>query len=188
MAVAQAQRFKQVELFGFSLTRTGLQPAATRKKPTQDQWQQLGDYLAWQEQASPWLIADWMAYGEAAFGEKASQVIDATGFELDTLKQYEWVGKSVPPSRRDPTLSFAHHRAVAALKPIEQRSWLSKAKKESLSVKELQRRLTDEKIIVEGGDGACWVLVQCRSVKDRQRFMKLMEREGRTVKVPGAKE
>ena len=184
VAAADERRFESVVMYGFKLSRAGIAPAG-RTKPDAEDWQRLGDYLAWAEGATPWLIAAWLEYGEANFGEQASQeVADATGFELDTIKQYGWVNKKVKPEDRDPDLSFSHHRAVAELPASTQRRMLRRAKAEGLSVKELQREVRILREPDGKADATCWILVQCRSQRDRERFAKTMEREGRTIKIP----
>ena len=183
IVAADERRFQQLDLFGFRLSRTGIAPAG-RTKPTETQWQQLGDYLAWAEQSTPWLIAEWLAYGEANYGERAAQAAsDATGFKLDTIKQYEWVAGKVAPEQRDPDLSFAHHRIVAALRAPSQRRMLALAKENGWSTKKLQMEVNKLKPS-EGIDRQLWLVVSCKSQRDRDRLVTRMEEEGRTVKIP----
>lgn len=185
MAVATRNErgFEQVELFGFRLTRIGLERGA--KKPSEAQWQQLGDYLAWMEVSLPWLIGGWVAYGEDNFGERAAQAVDATGWDLDTVKQCAWVHRSVPVNRREASLSFSHHRAVAALPAAGQRAMLRAAKDRSMTVAQLQRAVRAQKTAAPDVELTLWLVVSCRSERDRQRLAAKMEAEGRSVKVPG---
>lgn len=184
VTAADERRFESVVMYGFTLSRAGITPAG-RTKPDAEDWQRLGDYLAWAEGATPWLIAAWLEYGEANFGEQASQdVADATGFELDTIKQYGWVNRKIRPEDRDPDLSFSHHRAVADLSAPQQRRMLKRAKAEGWSVKELQREVRIVREPERAAETTCWILVSCRSQRDRERFAKTMEREGRAVKIP----
>lgn len=78
---AAATRFEEVTLFGFRLTRTGLQPADPKHPPSYDNYESLGDYLSWMQESLPWLMGDYVEYGEAHFKERASQVVDATGWQ-----------------------------------------------------------------------------------------------------------
>lgn len=173
----------QVTLFNFQLTRTGLRPASTKKPPSFGDWQKLGDYLRWMEGSISWLIGDWLTYGEATFSEKASQAVDATGWQLDTIKQIEWVCRKVPPAIRDPDLKFSHHRAVADLPVVAQQVFLKKAKREQLTVAQLQRAVQRVKKPAESDDQTLWLMVSCRSSRDRERLIERMEQEGRSVKV-----
>lgn len=168
-----------VMLFGFQLTRTGLTPGVAR--PTRTEWEKLGEYLSWMHGAIDWLIGDWVAYGEAHFGEKAAQAIDATGWDLETVKQKTRVSLQVPPPQRDPALSWSHHREVADLPPAEQKKALTKAKTEDLSVAALRSHLRKTVQPVE----TCWLVVSCKNEKDRDRLQKRLEQEGRSCKIPG---
>lgn len=169
-----------VPLFGFIQTRIGLR-IDDEQPPTEDQWQKLGEYLAWMEGSIQWLVGDWMNYGEANFGERASQIIDATGWNLDTIKQYAWVAKEVPISRRDPKLSFFCHRVVAALPASDQKRWLKKAKDDGLDVETLKLEVQAEQS--PDRNAPCWLIVSCASMKDRIALKAEMEKAGRSCKI-----
>jgi hypothetical protein len=175
-----AAAFTQLDLFRFRLTRTGLTVADPAKPPRRSDWEELGDYLSFMEGAQPWLVGDWLAYGEANFGEKAAQAIDATGWQLDTVKQAARVAEKVPPSRRDPDLSWTHHRCVVDLAPAEQKAALKEAKDHDWSVAEFRHHLrkTGKTEVV------CWLVVSCKDEKDRDKLQKRLELEGRSCKLP----
>jgi hypothetical protein len=47
---------------------------------------------------------------------------------LQTLRQYEWVAKSVKSVYRQSHLSWTHHQLVASIDdPAKQRQWLERA-------------------------------------------------------------
>ena len=177
--------FELVELFGFELTRQGLR-APKEKPPTAEQWQQLGDYLAWQEKSLHWLIGDWMLWGERNLGEESSQEFDpaaaaqVVGWDIEMVKQCAWVCDRVAPGRRVQGLSYSHHRVVAAMPPGEQRIALRQAKDAGWSVERFQREVGGRKDLKS--DQALWLTVSCDSEKDRQRLAARMEKEGRTVR------
>lgn len=72
------------------------------------------------DQASPWVLADLLVFGEDAYGEDHAAVLptleeDPTGERQARLKQAAWMGRVWPRSTRVPHASFTHHRLVAKL-------------------------------------------------------------------------
>lgn len=78
-------------------------------------------------------IGDAIIAGEALYGEEAHQAFENLNLSEDGRREYLRVSERVPRSRRRKDLSWSHHRAVAALEPAEQRSWLKRASEEGLS-------------------------------------------------------
>jgi hypothetical protein len=103
-----------------------------------DQWTEIGDSLKRVESGVMWWLGDWLNYGEVEFGEKYSQVLDATDYSYGTLRNAAWVANAIEMSRRNDKLSFSHHSQVAGLPEAEQDEWLAKAAKEGWSRKELR--------------------------------------------------
>lgn len=172
-----------VELWGFQLSNVGIRPKCG-VTPTYDQWQKLGEYLRWMDGALQWLIGDWVAYGDQHFGEKMAQAVDVTGWQVDTVKQYAWVAERVPAIRREPSLSFSHHREVADLDAKHQTSWLKKAATgddgQPWSVQRLRAAINHEKA---PATQSLWVLVSCSNERDRTQLIARMTAEGRSAKV-----
>jgi hypothetical protein len=90
---------------------------------------------------SAWWLGDWLVYGEQRFPERYRVAIDSTNLSYKTLRNYAWVARSFPPSRRRDALGLAHHAEVAALPDEDQDRWLDRAVAERWSVAELRRRL-----------------------------------------------
>lgn len=93
--------------------------------------------------ASSFWIGDLVIFGDRRYGERYSQAIDATGLRYGTIANYAHVCSRVAPSRRIPTLSFAHHEAVAKLEPADQSEWLQKAAGNGWSRDELRDAMRD---------------------------------------------
>lgn len=109
----------------FEITPTGL---IVHGKPSFDLCEQLGGILRTLEKGIQFAIGDYCRYVEGRFGERASQLIDATGWAYETVRSYTWTAEKVSPDvRRLDTLSFTHHQAVARLNPREQKKWLAEA-------------------------------------------------------------
>lgn len=119
----------------FTVSRTGL---AVHEELSFDEWAALAAQLNEASRCVAFLIGDWLIYGQRfvkADGKarrrvKSSQyerAIAATGLDRTTLQAYAYVARHVPASLRHEALSWEHHKAVAKLKPQEQRHWLNLA-------------------------------------------------------------
>lgn len=93
-------------------------------QPSFEAWYNLWQNLKERDAAMPWLLGDLMVYGESAYGEKASQVLDDDEeqhhFTPGTLKQYRYVSRAWPQSSRLDAIPWSYHQAVSHL-PMEQR-------------------------------------------------------------------
>lgn len=105
-----------------------------------ERFQEIVAKLFYMRRNIDWLIGDAIVYAERTYGEEAYQYLpDFTeaGFGLEQIKQCAWVASKVDPSTRVPSLSFTHHRAVAALPEPEQTEWLKRAAAEGMSSRAL---------------------------------------------------
>jgi hypothetical protein len=92
-----------------------------------------------------WALGDWIEYGDAVYGQRYAQAVEATGRAKGTLMNYASVARRVPRSKRRAELSWSHHEAVAARNPVEQARWLNRAVTERLSVEELRGLVREER-------------------------------------------
>lgn len=118
--------------------RIGLQLA--RQLPF-DSWLRIGRQLSAVVNASSWCLGDWLAYGEVAYSGRYRDAVELTCLDYQTLRNYAWVAKRFPLSRRRDNLSFGHHAEVAALPEPEQDFWLRKAEEFGWSRNRLRREL-----------------------------------------------
>jgi hypothetical protein len=112
---------------------------------TYGDWASAGRQLAWLSHGVAWALGDWLLYGQAHFGTRYRDAIAATGLDHQTLRNYAWVARSVPPSRRRDKLSFQHHAEVAALSEAEQELWLGRAERLRWSRNQLRRELAERR-------------------------------------------
>ncbi|MDR7492250.1 MAG: LmbU family transcriptional regulator [Armatimonadota bacterium] len=120
-------------------------------------WEELGRALGAMARTNRWWLGDWLLAGEDLYGEEASQALESryeqgervTGLAYETLTNYAWVCRQVPPERRRPSLSFSAHAEVASLEPDEQERWLSLAEEQGWSSAELRRALRAERARAE---------------------------------------
>jgi hypothetical protein len=91
-----------------------------------------------------WLLGDMVVHG-ANYGERYSQFLEASDYEEKTIRNADWVARSVSVSRRRDTLSWSHHAEVARLEPEQQNKWLQRAEAECLTLKQLRDLLRQER-------------------------------------------
>jgi hypothetical protein len=85
-----------------------------------------------------WLLGDWIAYGNAKFGERYARAAKITGYDAQTLMNMVYVASRFPISRRREALSWSHHETLAALGVEEQDRWLDQAATHRWSVADLR--------------------------------------------------
>jgi hypothetical protein len=115
---------------------------------TFDEWQEIGVFIGRVNRMSGWWIADWVSFGERAFGETYAQALNETGLAYQTLANYVSVGHRVPPSVRRGDLSFSHHAEVASLPPADQGELLERAASERLTKHELRYLVREKRDLI----------------------------------------
>ena len=130
-------------------TATGLVPDETAH-PTFLQWQADGERLLRLDKRLPWLIGDWINYGEARWGERYAQAMDATSYSYSRLSTFSSVCRAIEYARRHPKVSFGHHEVVAPLVPAQQDEWLAEVEKRKLSVEDLRQAIAGRPMPSDG--------------------------------------
>ncbi|MFF4370601.1 LmbU family transcriptional regulator [Streptomyces sp. NPDC001594] len=117
-------------------------------------WEQIGTNLRELGNSSAWWLADWLRFGEAAYGwRRYKEAIERTGLDYQTLRNYAWVARRFDHHRRRDALSFAHHAEVARLAPPEQDYWLRRAEQQKWSRNELRRSVRAGLAVQNGAAG-----------------------------------
>src|SRR5262249_44368847 len=70
-----------------------------------DCWRDLGCQVALVANCSAWWLGDWLVYGEETYDDRYDQAIADTSLGYKTLRNYAWVARRFPVSRRRDTLS-----------------------------------------------------------------------------------
>ncbi len=91
------------------------------------EYEALGFALGGMHRAVQFAVGDYILDGERLFGQEAYQLQESLGISEEQRRQYVRVSERIPFERRRKELSWAHHREVAAMEPIEQDAWLEKA-------------------------------------------------------------
>ena len=127
------------------ITPTGL---TLPEEQTFGEWLEVGETLKTIHGATQWWLGDWLNTGERRYGEMYSQALDATDYAYQTLRDAAWVAGKVELSRRRDSLSWSHHKEVAACEPDEQEMWLELAEREGLPQKALRQRIREARAAV----------------------------------------
>ncbi|MFI6394275.1 LmbU family transcriptional regulator [Nonomuraea sp. NPDC050547] len=106
-----------------------------------DAWMEIGQQLSRISDSSSWWLGDWLVYGQQKYPERYKAAIEETSLDYQTLRNYAWIARKFPVSRRRDTLSMQHHVEVAALSANEQDQWLSRAEEMGWSRNELRRQM-----------------------------------------------
>ena len=122
----------------FVIPRKGLQ---LPQRLAFDRWFEIGRHLSSLATSSAWCLGDWLIYGESAYEGRYRKAVEETLLDYQTLRNYAWVARRFPLSRRRESLSFGHHAEVAAMLEAEQEYWLRKAEELSWSRNMLRRQV-----------------------------------------------
>lgn len=110
-----------------------------------EDWEKTGQTLRLGRETLKFVLGDWINFGEANYGERYAQAIDATDFDYDYLRNIAYVCRRVELSLRRDNLTFGHHQVVAPLDSEEQEYYLAMAEEEGLTRKELRERIQKDK-------------------------------------------
>lgn len=111
-----------------------------------EEWERLGDNIFRVQKSIQWMLGDWLVYGENKFQKRASEryeeAIIKSGLDRQTLKNYAYAARHIPPSLRKDSLGFHHHLCVAKLKSdYEKKRWLETAARQKRRGKPISLRL-----------------------------------------------
>lgn len=165
----------------FQITPQGL---AVNGAPSFDAFEALGETLRTLEKSIQFAVGDFFREVEARFGERASQLLDATAWSEQTIRTYRWTAKNVAPqTRRMDVLTYSHHQVVAKLAPAAQKRWLDRAAEgeERQGVQEPWTVSHLQKAIKAGADPvitAWYVVTGCDTEAKRDELQKELERRG----------
>lgn len=105
------------------------------------EWAAAGHRIGIVGRSIQWLLGDWIAYGNAKFGERYARAAKITGYDTQTLMNMVYVATRFPISRRREKLSWSHHETLASLEPEAQDKWLDEASRHRWAVSDLRMML-----------------------------------------------
>lgn len=125
-AVIEQSTLQTIELGQhFQIGPTGL---IVRGRPSFDAFDALGETLRTLDRTLQFAVGDFFREVEDRFGERASQILDHTGWTESTIRAYRWTAIKVAPDiRRMDRLHYTHHQIVAKLSPRLQKKLLDEA-------------------------------------------------------------
>lgn len=104
-------------------------------------WKRIGKQISLISNASSWWLGDWLVYGQEKYPDRYRIAVSEAALDYQTLRNYAWVARKFPLSRRRDTLSFQHHLEVASLCEADQDIWLERAVRFKWPKAELRRQL-----------------------------------------------
>lgn len=105
------------------------------------EWVKIGEKVCLLSNSSAWWLGDWLIYGQDKYPDRYRRAIAETMLDYQTLRNYAWIARKFPVSRRRDGLSFQHHLEVAALPAAQQDLWLDRALHFKWSKAELRRQV-----------------------------------------------
>ncbi|GAA2988553.1 LmbU family transcriptional regulator [Streptosporangium longisporum] len=118
--------------------RTGLQLPSSLPFDT---WRRIGHQISLIADSSSWWLGDWLVYGENEYTDRYKRAVEESSLDIQTLRNYAWVARRFPVSRRRDKLSLQHHAEVAALPEHEQSLWLDRAERFNWSRNRLRSQI-----------------------------------------------
>lgn len=139
LAVVRRDENGAIKVGNFSLSAIGL---SIEERISEDEWWAFFEAIRRIDTAIQWVIGDLVAYGEDNFETTYDEIAEVTGYAAETIENYAYVARKVPPSLRNDSLSFNHHYLVASLDTDEDRQrWLQRAEEHELSVADLRKSI-----------------------------------------------
>lgn len=145
-----------IDNLGITLDRNGLTIRRGAEVPTKETWETIGRSLDMIANAWQWWVGDWINWGEALYGDEASDAAEPTtadryqsaqritGLEPQTLMNISSICRNVAKSRRrTPPLGFWIHQEVAKLEPEQQTEWLEEAIQSGMTKQQLRDAIRD---------------------------------------------
>ncbi|MEN3362479.1 MAG: hypothetical protein V7637_6461 [Mycobacteriales bacterium] len=106
-----------------------------------DKWRSIGEQIYLITDSSAWWLGDWLIYGQDRYADRYRRLVEESSLDYQTLRNYAWVARRFPVSRRRNGLSFQHHAEVAALGEAEQDRLLGLAHHHGWSRNQLRARV-----------------------------------------------
>ncbi|MFI1017735.1 LmbU family transcriptional regulator [Streptomyces sp. NPDC020965] len=147
-----------------------------------DNWKAIGEQIFVIADSSAWWLGDWLVYGQDTYPHRYRQAIEESSLDYQTLRNYAWIARKFPASRRHYALSLQHHAEVAAMAADEQDHWLGRAERLGWSRNELRRRIRAARPCREGaGRDATAVLEVIASPEQCERWEEAAQRDERDL-------
>jgi hypothetical protein len=110
--------------------------------PLEHTYEEVMRQISMAERTCKFALGDLLVSASAHYGDRYSRWAELTGFEIQTLRDIASTCLRVPMERRRVnTLSFTHHREVAALPPGDQSKWLEAAETRDIGSARLRKSI-----------------------------------------------
>ena len=114
-----------------------------------EEWEKIGLHLKKIGGAVQLWLGDWLNFGERAYGEKYSQALEGTHYELQSLQAFASMAKRTENTRKKldtyPSLLAGHWDLIADRPEQEQEKWVKKTADNNWTIKELREAIRASK-------------------------------------------
>lgn len=149
----------------------------TATAPTLEETAQAADKLKRIHDALKYWIGDVIRMAEGLFHEEASQIIDASFLDEKTINDCRFVSTRVDVDVRQLAPSWDHAKAVANLKPVDQKKYIQKALDENWIASKLKSEV--QAASVGGKTGLRYLLIVDAGTEPKQAALaKKLEGDG----------
>ncbi|MET7339270.1 LmbU family transcriptional regulator [Nonomuraea sp. NPDC005650] len=121
-----------------------------------ESWRKIGDQLSVIADSSTWWLGDWLDYGAEYFPDRYRIALTKTSLSYKTLRNYAWVARKFPMSRRrDPE--------------DEQEIWLTRAETGGWPQSKLRKEIQASRAHAEdGGQARVTISVEVSSAQEQR--------------------
>ena len=127
------------KIAGITITPLG---AVVEGKPLEHTYEEALRQLAVAERTCKFALGDLLVAASAHYDERYARWAEITGLEIQSLRDIASTALRVPMERRRvDTLSFSHHREVAALPAPDQVKWLEAAETREIGSARLRKSI-----------------------------------------------
>lgn len=133
----------------FGLSQTGM---FIDGEVSEGEW--LDFYVAIQrlKDSAQWILGDWLAMGAYNWHKTYEWMAQVTGLKPETVESYASVCRNVPQLIRINSLSFSHHRLIAAMPEEAQIMWLNRAVEGRWSLSQMSDAINNAPTLPKGKD------------------------------------
>jgi hypothetical protein len=91
-----------------------------------------------------WELGDWLLHGAEHHAAHVQTSTSLEGLEYRDIRDAAKVARAFPPGRRQMSLSWEHHHALAHLEPDQAAAWLQRAMDQGLTVTQMRYRVRQD--------------------------------------------
>jgi hypothetical protein len=126
------------------VTATGWRPVDVMSF---DEWAKEGRRLRAVHNGVLWAVGDWLNFGEAEWGERYTQAVEATGYAQSFLQNVKWVSAKFPVEKRrnGAIVLQPSQRSGHRWNPKQHKAFLTVAEHDGMTTADLRKQVKEAK-------------------------------------------